>query len=515
MSCGDWHGWLVLEGTSARVTHALGGSPSSSCRRFCEVCGCLAPRYSYGGGRDGKRCTRHREPGMVDVTDAAEAAETAWLLLWQMRVPCGLQKQRACLRRLWESCRWCPGNAEDFAPMFHAATLEEALGALRCVDALICVRLGLMPDSTAEGTAVDIGKEEASPGSDQEDANPVALSPSLLLSAAQIPPGSLALLVPEIPPDSVVPSAALLLEAGRRHSSTATLRSALLALQAHFVVCPHVIPLFLDALRRPSDEVDKADRSVCPHQYVRAVRAARGGACRCGRPSAVTAWCRLCGEAWCATCGAEALVGRARAVPSGDEALALVFGAAPEELHAKSLCHCCLQKPCLSGSRTEQQLCPGCSGALHNMRLVGSLYAQEIAWGTGRDTASPPSNGGLVAPDSPPATAAPPSRRRARGACDLNVFGSLFPPTLSHLVVNAKRVGGAHGNKEWLAELATVSLVRMDVLLIRQSRIRSAEDGAGLSAALGGTRHELGHLALDRCQALYPSNQGHHRWEIK
>ena len=141
---GDWHGWLVFAAGERTARDVLGAS-----ERRCAECGRLDMAFPGAS-----RCRKH-QPQAARSAGRSDFDCPWWVIVWQTRTASQLQSQRAELRRLWNSCRWCPDGADDYEPMFEATTLAVAMELLRPLDALACLRLGLTTQGEGGSAPVD------------------------------------------------------------------------------------------------------------------------------------------------------------------------------------------------------------------------------------------------------------------------------------------------------------------------------------------------------------------------
>ena len=175
---------------------------------------------------------------LVPDEPAPAHVEPCWLLIWQTRLPSTLVKERNELRRLWETCRWCPANALDFESIFDESVLTEAQKTLRPLDALLCAKMGFhCAERKERESSVESGPED-----EEETEHDSVLCLSDISALATEPP-----VVPTTergPPSLMQAVAARLLEKRKRLSSLSSFRQCQLE--------------HLDAAHSALDQIEKA-----------------------------------------------------------------------------------------------------------------------------------------------------------------------------------------------------------------------------------------------------------------
>jgi hypothetical protein len=459
---GEWQAWLLLEGTTSHVQRVLGHWP-----RQCQRCSSRDPCYNVPEAKVGLLCPAHAQADMVNV--CSSAGEPTWLLVWHTRQWSTVHRQRTTLRKLWESCKWCPAHTPDFLCMFAEGTLQEAQATVRPLDALFVGRTRLsltaasapaaspLKDTLTLEDVETVGEQLSS-----EHSRALALFPCLARA-------DLAVLIQA---SAIVTS----LEAAIPKEDFEELIASV-----------------------QGDKMVESRPTPCLHLRV----ALDAGFCAgCAAPKAAP--CILCDVVLCGPCARSSWwhVGhaspRAPSPPLTITEPGHVSWREEDGPCLPTLCSACAEE---GGARTyvvhtaQLVLCSRCAICVHNLQILQALLPTQTA----------------VLDVSPSVEGKQPDR-----TCGpFFLRGALCPPSVEALAVASRRLNlHTHAHRDWLADLLMVHIA--DLLGHRQQRV-SAMEGGGLGPGSFGTsflRREFVTLVVDTLHVL----RGQHCWtanEIK
>jgi hypothetical protein len=470
VACGDWHGWILFKARPERADHFL-DLPQRTC---C----CCAREAVYA-------CTREAHLGYCEIHGPAQGATSLeskgkWIIVWQTRAPSSVLRQKTELRKLWQAARWCPETALDFEPMFDKSVLADAQQALGSLNALTCMRLGLVhlsEEPTAHVQHSRRGREED------------------LLCLADLGP----IACPdEGPVARVIHKYAELLEAfpGLKDAPLRDLEVAYGLYEELRRRVPRILNGECAELRAP-------ELAPCAHVCV---QLEPPFSCCCGAKA--TASCALCSSSLCGQCARQPLAWERIVLELWE---AHKRGDALEELPAPRrfcdlmtqgrlcsssprLCPNCAQVTrCADASDLCVQCAAGARATAHNLWVLECLVAKHVRLAEDRSAQSSAS-AALSAEVAPSAPARPRIRAEVRGF--------LFPPSVLWLSVECKQITSSAAHKAWLEKLVLASLELHGATLLRErlQRLEIMEATHGQTAgrgALSGARAEFVRVILD------------------
>jgi len=498
---GDWHGWLVFSAGERSARNVLGASEWR-----CAECGRLDMAYPGAS-----HCRKH-QPQAARRVGPPDFDCPWWVIVWQTRAASQPQSQRAELRRLWNSCRWCPDGADDYEPMFEASTLAVAMDLLRPLDALACLRLGLTtqgegdtapadtPASAGEGFALPPQLEERL--SLRDIAAPTFTARGAPVRGPGPPPPAAARIASRY--DALLAAFPHFAELSLEALENASVLFGAVSKSEHFGGSG-VLASWLRGVWAPDVDAMAVDlddeEGRCVHSCWE-LDAVYLETCACGRPAAAV--CRFCRLLLCTDCASQwplienlALTGEEG---SGEGSTAATFLCPSDDVRAegqKVLCSACVEAPAMASALVSERFsalcfCAPCATVVHNTVALVEAVRQssaEVASLTTLGAGATPSGAQVPTPKAAEAhalaLASPepggrPLPTASSSTLGLPLVGGLIPPTLESFVVRRKKISGGKADKAWLAELVYERTRAARILPERLRRLAAVERTSAL-----------------------------------
>ena len=296
VACGDWSAWVLWKYTTEIASHKLDLRPY-----LCAMCRTEIGTYICARDPDIRYCRLHA-PAQAMAVGVAD--EESWVLVWQMRAPSTIAKQKTELRRVWQAARWCPDGALDYEPMFPKDVLDEALNSLRQLNALSALRLGLVHADHAAYARSGAHAADSSSTRTLQDEDKLSLEDLMDTDV------SFRLPLADTPQSRLVWKYAPILQAFPSLASASLslleflleLHNASIASLAQGGKC---ISTLYDVLR--SDGTGTTTPKVhCLHNFLKTAGGPLGSLCACGRVSELLC-VGDCRQFFCASCAAAEL----------------------------------------------------------------------------------------------------------------------------------------------------------------------------------------------------------------